>query len=204
MARPKQSPIKGDVIKAEKLGNQWNETTRYRAVELYSQYGSLRACAQAMGIPEHTMRQWHIQAWWKDYEDDLKAQKNAKTTGQIIRLKDMSVEIVEDRLKNGDYFFDQRAGELIRRPVSADTAASIMKISLEKHIQLEEVRLLEKKVESEEKIGDRLKKLGEDFKRFAKAKEIQHEDLQKVQGGEASGGILKEEEGASARVQGML
>jgi hypothetical protein len=125
-----------------------------------------------MGIPEHTMRQWHIQAWWKDYEDDLKAQKNAKTTGQIIRLKDMSVEIVEDRLKNGDYFFDQRAGELIRRPVSADTAASIMKISLEKHIQLEEVRLLEKKVESEEKIGDRLKKLGEDFKRFAKAKEI--------------------------------
>jgi hypothetical protein len=147
--------------------------TKYKAVVLYNQVGSLRSVAETLGVRYDTMRQWHISEWWKEIEDDLKSQKRTKLSGQMVKLKDKAIEIVEDRLENGDFFYDQKTGELIRRPVGADVAAGIMRTALDKHLQMEEMALLEKKVASEEKITDRLRKLGEDFQRFAKAKEVQ-------------------------------
>jgi hypothetical protein len=156
-----------------KINTQYDEKTKIKAVVLYNQVGSLRAVADTLGVRYDTMRQWHITDWWKEVEDDLKAQKRTKLSGQMLKLKDKAIEIVEDRLVNGDFFYDQKTGELIRRPVGADTAANIMRTTLDKHLQMEEMALLEKKVATEEKITDRLKKLGEDFQRFAKAKELQ-------------------------------
>jgi hypothetical protein len=184
--------------------NVHDDKTKIRAVVLYNQVGSLRAIADSMGIPYDTMRRWHISDWWKEVEDDLKSQKKTKLSGQMVKLKDKAIEIVEDRLTNGDFFYDQKLGELVRRPVGADTAVNIMRTALDKHLQMEEMALLEKKVATEEKITDRLKKLGEDFQRFAKAKEIKSENLQQVQGGEAPRELLEEEEGSSGELQGVL
>jgi hypothetical protein len=160
-----------------KINTQYDEKTKIKAVVLYNQVGSLRACAETLGVRYDTMRQWHISDWWKEVEDDLKSQKTKKLSGQMVKLKDKAIEIVEDRLQNGDFFYDQKLGELVRRPIGADTAANIMRTALDKHLQMEEMALLEKKVASEEKITDRLKKLGEDFQRFAKAKEIKHDAI---------------------------
>jgi hypothetical protein len=123
------------------------------------------------------MRVWHTQDWWKEIEDDLKSQKKHKLSGQLVKLKDKAIEVVEDRLVNGDFYYDQKKGEMLRKPVGADTAANIMRTTLDKHLQMEEMALLEKKVATEEKITDRLAKLGEDFKRFAKAKEITNDAI---------------------------
>lgn len=145
---------------------------KYKAVILYNQVGSLRAVSDTLGVRYDTMRLWHIQDWWKEIEDDLKSQKKHKLTGQMEKLKDKAIEIVEDRLVNGDFYFDQKQGKLIRTPVKAEVATTIMRTALDKHLQMEELALLEKKTATEEKITDRLQKLGEDFKKFAKAKEI--------------------------------
>ena len=155
-----------------KINSQYPEKVKVKAVVLYNQVGSLRSVAETLGVRYDTMRQWHISEWWKDIEDDLKSQKRTKLSGQMTKLKDKAIEIVEDRLTNGDFFYDQKTGELVRKPVGADTASNILRTALDKHLQMEEMALLEKKVATEEKITDRLKKLGEDFQRFAKAKEI--------------------------------
>ena len=157
---------------ATKIDGRYTDAMKYKAVVLYQQVGSLRAVANTLGVPEQTMRSWHISDWWKDFEDDLKSQKRHKLTGQMESLKDKAIKIVEDRLDNGDFLFDQKNGVMIRKPVNAEVAAGVMKSALDKHLQMEEIALRDKTIETEEKVADRLLKLGQDFKRFALAKEI--------------------------------
>jgi len=162
---------------AAKVDGKYTDNFKYKAVLLYTQVGSLRAVGNALGIPECTMKEWHLKDWWKDFEDDLKAQTRHKLTGQMQVLKDKAIKIVEDRLDNGDFFFDQKEGVVVRKPINADVASNIMRVALDKHLQMEELALKDKQVETQEKVADRLMKLGLDFKRFAQAKEVTHDAL---------------------------
>ena len=107
------------------------------------------------------------------FEDDLVPQKKSRVPGQIEKVRDKAVSVVEDRLDNGDYFYDQKVGELVRRPVSADSAARILNTTLNTSVRLEELRQNEKRIETVEKTQDRLNKLKEEFARFAKATQIE-------------------------------
>jgi hypothetical protein len=183
----------------------YGDKTKYQAVILFNQVGSLRAVADSLGVRYDTMRVWHTQDWWKDIEDDLKSQKKHKLSGQLVKLKDKAIEVVEDRLVNGDFYYDQKKGEMIRKPINADSAANIMRTSLDKHLQMEEMALLEKKVATEEKITDRLAKLGEDFKRFAKAKEITNDAIHdQREAGLQEGTSLGEEDNGKGPARGQI
>jgi len=150
-----------------------SDETRYKVVVLHSQLGSLRQVATVMGMSYQTLKEWHTQDWWKSIEDDLASQKKTKLSGQIEKVRDKAVSVVEDRLDNGDYFYDQKVGELVRRPVSADSAARILNTTLNTSVRLEELRQNEKRIETVEKTQDRLNKLKEEFARFAKATQIE-------------------------------
>lgn len=184
------------------MENKWaphSDEKKYQAVVSYTQVGSLRAVSLAMGIPYQTIKEWHGKDWWKSIEDDILSQKKVKLTGQIEKVRDKAVNVVEDRLDNGDYFYDQKSGELIRRPVSADSAARILSSTMTASIKLEELRQNEKRIETQEKTQDRLTKLKLEFAKFAKATQIEGEKVEnnqnmlEVQGGETSEPVLEEE-----------
>jgi hypothetical protein len=128
--------------------------------------------ANTLGIPEGTVRRWHGEDWWKSHEDDYRSSRRTKLTGQMESLKDKAVKVVEDRLDNGDWVYDQKLGQMVRKPINSINATTILRTALDKHLALEQLALLEKKTVTEEKVADRLAKLGDDFRRFAKAKEI--------------------------------
>lgn len=172
----KDLPSKVLSQKSKKLmqkNQKYTDEFKYKTVVLYSQVGSLKAIGLTLGIPYQTLKDWHATDWWKSVEDDIVSQKKAKLSGQIEKVREKAVNVVEDRLDNGDFFYDQKSGELIRRPVSADSASRILNSTLQTSVRLEELRQNEKRIETAEKTQDRLAKLKEEFARFAKATQIE-------------------------------
>lgn len=172
----KDLPAKVLSQKSKKLmqkNQKYTDEFKYKTVVLYSQVGSLKAIGLTLGIPYQTIKEWHATDWWKSVEDDILSQKKTKLSGQIEKVRDKAVNVVEDRLDNGDFFYDQKSGELIRRPVSADSAARILNSTLNTSVRLEELRQNEKRIENVEKTQDRLTKLKEEFAKFARATQIE-------------------------------
>lgn len=155
--------------------SHWSDKQKYEAVALYRLVGSLRAVANTLGIPEITVKKWHLQDWWKEYEEEVRQSARAELTGKMKKVADKAIKVVEDRLENGEWIFDQKRGELKRRPIGAHVANQILKDSVDRQILIEKLQREDKKEATQEQIGTRLMQLHEEFARFSKAKTISQE-----------------------------
>lgn len=151
---------------------QWSEKQKYEAVALYKMVGSLRAVGRSLGIPEETMRNWHQSEWWKRVEDEITTESRVKRSKRLDKLVDLASDIIEDRLANGDYVYDAKSGTLRRKPVNALTAQKVLQTAIDKQVLLEQLAKEDKKLESQEKMTDRLATIYDQMLKFAKAKDI--------------------------------
>jgi len=147
---------KGQVARSDK--------TKYEAVALYKLVGSLNTVSTMMGIPYDTIKKWHIQDWWKDYELDIVQSNRAKSNAKIQKIAEKAMVVVEDRLESGDYQLNQKTGNLVRIPVKADVANKILNDALTREEMNERLNQDVKKALTEEKMADRLLKIQESFK----------------------------------------
>lgn len=150
----------------------YSTAQKYKAVVLYKMLGNFALVARNMGIHEQTIYNWGGTDWWKEMEEDVRKQSQAKLSGNIQKIVDKAFKTVEDRLENGDWIYDQKLGQLKRKPVNAHTANQILKDGLDKTFFIEKLKRDEKKQETEETIANRLLKLSEEFQKFAKARTI--------------------------------
>lgn len=162
---------------------QWSDKQKYEAVATYLILGSLRGTAMQLGIPELTIRKWHISDWWPEYELEIRNTARAQTTGKLRSITERAMKIVEDRLEQGDLIYDQKTGKLVRKPVGAHVANKILNDSFDRQILLEKLQREEKKEVKQEEIQNTLLRLQSEFSRFAKAKTIEGE-LAETKGGD--------------------
>ena len=87
--------------------------------------GSVRTTAAVLNIPEITVKVWRTKSWWKDLEAELKLQDKLQLGTRLKKIAERSLEVVEDRLQNGNYIFDQKTGELVRVPVNLKDAHKV-------------------------------------------------------------------------------
>jgi len=165
-------------------GERWSRKQKYEAVSLYMLTGSVTQVSQMLGIPLDTLKEWKFRSdWWSDFEEDIRLSKRANTNKKLSKIADKSVEVLMDRLENGDFVYNQKTGELSRKPVNAHVANRVYNDSIDKQVLLEKLYQGEKKVTKEEEIKERLERLHDEFSRFAKlnkpktieAKDIEYE-----------------------------
>lgn len=164
---------------------RWSEKQKYEAVALYKMVGNLRAVGQSLGIPEETMRNWHQSEWWKVVEDEIATEARVKRTKRLDKLVDLATDIVEDRLQNGDWIYNAQTGDLRRKPVNALTASRILSTTVDKQVLLENLAKDAKKIETAEKIQDRLEFLWHEMTRFARAKDVSADSTRVREGGDS-------------------
>src|SRR3990167_1578969 len=124
------------------------------------------------GINRNTIRMWRTADWWPEMLERVHTLNDQDTVSKFTKIIDKSLEVIQDRLNNGDYEYNRKTGEVHRRPVSLrDTA--IVNASIVDKRQL----LRGKPTSRSESIspGARLEKLAEEFKKFAAAKDITQE-----------------------------
>lgn len=155
--------VKDRPISAE-TNLKWSEKQRMDAVNSYLLLGNLALTSRVLNIPEVTLRYWKAQPWWKDAVAEIKASEKMQLSVRVKKLVDASLAVVEDRLANGDFQFDQKTGAMVRKPVNLKDAHKVAIDMADKHEALEKS---EEVVQKEENVDDKLLRLAEKFATMA-------------------------------------
>jgi hypothetical protein len=121
----------------------------------------------ALKIKLPTLKLWKSSEWWKEIEQELRIQEDLQLSQRLQKIVSKSLDVVEDRLDNGDFVYDQKSGKLKRRPVAMKDAHKVVmdmqerrEVLVDRHIQNESI--------STDKIEKTLEGLAAEFARIAK------------------------------------
>jgi hypothetical protein len=135
--------------------------------------GTWRKVSAMTGIPLETLYFWSKQPWYFDVKQRILEQQDEEISTKFQKIVKKAQEEVMDRLEKGDFMM-KKDGNLIRKPVSARDASVIASNAIDKRNVL-----VGKPTSRVENIStaDRLLKLAEEFRKFAKAKQIEGEKI---------------------------
>jgi len=144
----------------------WSDGQKIEAIKMYLTLGNLAMVGRVMKIPEITLRQWKATEWWANLIEELRIQDDLQLSNRLKKIIEKSHEVIEERLDNGDFVYDQKTGQLRRRPVSMKDAHKVaMDLSGQKEHLIDQH--MEQKSVSVDKIEKRLAELADSFAKIA-------------------------------------
>ena len=147
-------------------GFRWSDSQKIEAVQTYLILGSLKLTAGALKIPFDTLKVWKASQWWKDLIEELRVQDDLQLSNRLKKIITKSYDVLEDRLENGDFVFDQKTGQMRRKPVSMRDATQVAMHLSEARTELVDRHLGGQSV-TEDKIEKTLANLAEQFAKIA-------------------------------------
>lgn len=147
--------------------HRWGDAQKLEAVKCWLITGNLAATAAALAIPLVTLKSWRYSDWWSTMVRDLKQQDSMALTARLKNIAAKSLDLVEDRLENGDWILNQKTGKLEQKPINIRDLAVISNNSITHITKLEES--IEKETDSKKAL-DQLTILAQKFEEFAKKK----------------------------------
>lgn len=145
----------------------WSDSQKLEAVTTYLSLGNLSLTGRVLKIPEMTLREWKQKDWWKDMEGELKVQENIQLSSRLQKIIESTLAVTEDRLLHGDFIYDNRSGQMVRKPVSMKDAH---KVAMDMMNRRDYIDNQKPQSVSVEQIDDKLKKLAEKFEQIASGK----------------------------------
>lgn len=144
----------------------YSDSQKIEAVTTYLVLGSLTLVASMLKININTLKLWKKSEWWKEVEQDLRIQEDLQLSKRMQGILNRTLDVVEDRLENGDFIYDQKTGELRRKPVLLKDAHKVgmdiaerRDVLINRHVANESI--------STDKVEDTLNKLAAEFARIA-------------------------------------
>lgn len=145
---------------------KWPKEKKLQAVTQYLALGNMKLVAAATGVDYGVLRQWKIQPWWKEYEREIRATENIGMDSDLTKIVKRSLEAVADRLENGEVFYDQKTGQLQRKPVLMKDANKVAVDLLTKR-ELLRGNATARTEQSAIPMADQLKQLADAFARMS-------------------------------------
>lgn len=145
----------------------WSDNQKIEAVTTYLLLGNVRHTAAALKIPDPTLRYWRGCDWWKEIEQDIKANDRIVLSNRLKQIVDNSLDLIEDRIEKGDFIYDQKTGKMKRKPLQA---RDVHKIAVDFLDRREGLDMHKEIVQNQESIQDKLNKLAQSFSDLATGK----------------------------------
>lgn len=163
--------LKEDLKKARKEHQKKrllrSDSTKVEVVKTFLALGgNLQLTAGSCGIPHRTLQNWKATDWWKNLVSELKKADKLELSAKTKTIVERSMELLLDRIENGDAFFNQKTGEVQRKPVSAAALNQIAKDMMDRKLILD--KAFEETIPQVSK-GDKLAALAERFAKLAEA-----------------------------------
>lgn len=169
-------PVERRVVPKKKPGpGWWTEKQKFEVVAAYLGLGNVRLVAATTGVPEVTVRKWKASPWWKEAEDELRKSSKIQLSGKLKKVLDQALPELEDRIVNGDFYYNVRTRQMERKPLPAHTLVKATATLLDRHLIVE--KGAEDNKQTDEGLAERLKQLAQEMTRFARAKTIEGEAL---------------------------
>ncbi len=144
---PKTKPGKG----------YWDQKKKLEVLQTYILLGNLALAARTNNVPEITVRQWKVTQWWKDNEEELRRSGKLQLSAKLTTLVEKSMNVLEERLTNGDFFWDKKNNCFIRKGISAEHANKITSGLIDRVLAVEKAAKPEKI--TDEGLESRLQKI---------------------------------------------
>ncbi len=145
----------------------WSDSQKIEAVTTYLALGNLVLTSSVLKIPEFTLRAWKQKDWWKEIEQELAVQDDIQLSGRLKRIIETTLSATEDRIKNGDWIYNNKDGCLMRKPVNLRDVHKVTMDMIDKRDVISGKSTVSLATEA---IDDRLMKLAEKFAEIAQAK----------------------------------
>lgn len=143
----------------------YSDSQKLEAVTTYLALGNLVLTASVLKIPEFTLRNWKQKDWWKEIEGELAVQDDIQLSSRLKRIIETTLSATEDRIKNGDWIYNNKEGSLMRKPVNL---RDVHKVTMDLVDKREHLAGKQAPQVSMEALDDRLLKLAEKFAEIAK------------------------------------
>lgn len=101
-----------------KRNASWPLEKKIEVVTQYLVLGNLRQVSAVSGVSYDLVRQWKTQAWWPEIEAEIRNSQNIEMDTKLSKIVEKSLETVQDRVENGDFIYDQKSGQVRRKPVA--------------------------------------------------------------------------------------
>lgn len=166
--RREQKSTRARAVSAE--GKWWSDSQKLETVKTWLLTGNLRLTANVVKVPEDTVRRWAKSTWWAQIVDDLHQEDQLLLSARLKKIVDKSFDVIEDRLDKGDFVYDQKTGQMRRKPVNMRDAH---KVGVDLVDKREKLLAGHGPTASEEQVADKLLKLAEKFAELAGQKKLE-------------------------------
>jgi len=169
----------------------YDEKAKIQAVQTFIKLGnSFLLTERTLDIPRKTLYEWSKTEWWAALIDDFRNETNGEISGKLGQIISRSLDIISDRLENGDPFYDPRTGKFIRKEISLRDAHMLVKDNI--YLQ-QAVEGKTNGVVDVQSVTDKLSKLAKQFEEIAnKKKEIHVTDVVYIDNKEEPNAIYEE------------
>src|ERR1700744_354238 len=144
----------------------YSDSQKIEAVTTFLMVGSLTMVAAMLKINLNTLKLWKKSEWWKEIEQELRVQEDLQLSKRLQKIVTKSLDVIEDRLESGDFVYDQKSGEMWRKPVNLRDAERVMMDLSDKREVLIDRHLANESV-PQDKIETTLKNLADKFAEIA-------------------------------------
>jgi hypothetical protein len=149
---------------------------RIDVVKKFLALGSMRQVSEITNIPIVTLTKWRNEDWWDQLVAEVKTTQNAKVSNKIQAIIERALEVVEDRLENGDLVYNSKDGTLIRRPIPLRDVGKLTTELMNRKHQLDKSPVQSNL--NTESVADKLKVIADEFKKWnRKTLKLEAEDI---------------------------
>lgn len=152
---------------------EYTDKQKLDAVTTYLMLGNIELTAATLKIGVRTLWYWKRTEWWAQLVEEVKKEDRLVISSKLRKILDKSWHLMEDRIENGDWIFNQKTGELQRKPVSLRDASQVAFQAATLHDKLDKQ---EHYVIATEQVNDKLNKLAQAFTDLAAGKKLSTED----------------------------
>lgn len=143
----------------------WTDQKKVECVTSYLLLGKLSKVSEVTGVNYNTLRMWKMEPWWHDLVRQLQQEETQELDTKLSRVIDKTIHHLNDRIENGDFILDSKTGTVKRVPVKMRDLHRVTSDFIDKR---DLIRGRPAQKEAEEHQAERLVKLAEQFKEFAK------------------------------------
>jgi hypothetical protein len=148
---------------------------KMEVVSRYMLLGNMRVVSEQTGVAYATLVDWKKSDWWPELVDQLRRQKKGKTNESITKLIEQSMEVMQDRLENGDFILNNKTGQIVRKPVGVKEATTIATQLLQRQAVIEQME--QKLTADKDTVADTLTLLAKEFQKWNRTNKNAAEEI---------------------------
>lgn len=160
----------GKPLKEARHNTHWYpEEDKIEAATLWAVTRDVERVHEITTIPRWAIKRWMKEPWWDNVVQQVRKEQNELLDAKLTSVISKAVDVITDRIENGEVFVDRKTKEQYRVPVNVKSASIALEVtSKERHLLRGEATSRSEAVDPDQK----LQKLKDQFEKLAQSKQV--------------------------------